>query len=178
MRETYSEVFSWKYPFSKGCQILIKSTAFSFSDNRQFSRACKGRKHHVSQPTFRPESVALKGIINGECRSHPFCLPSHLSSGFNYTRKLSGIKYLAADILQQLPLVDMLISDETSLFFYLLPAPSSHFPIRFLILILLLSTHAVLSSTFLACPGCWIKHSNYSEDDNLPLCIMALHQIA
>jgi len=45
-------------------------------------------------------SVALKSTTSKERRNHPFHLPSHLSSGLNYTEKLSGLKYIAADILQ------------------------------------------------------------------------------
>lgn len=137
----------------------IKSRPCFFSHKRQTLQSSEMKKTLCQRTLFFPDSVALKSIINGEYRNCSFRLHSHLSSEFNHTGKLSGIKYLAADILQQLPLVDPLISDGAYLFFFLISClPFLPFPVKVLILVLFLSTYTLLHLTLLARPAYWIKH--------------------
>lgn len=104
--------------FFKGVLFPVKTRPCFFLDKSQFLWCFKWRKQCVGQPfLFFLDLVALKSIINGEYKNCSFHLPSHLFSGFNYTGKLSGIKHLAADILQELPPVDTLILVEASPFF-------------------------------------------------------------
>lgn len=86
--------------FFKGVLFPIKTRPCFFFDKSQFLWYFKWGKHCQPTLSFFSDLVALKSIINGEYRNCSFCLPSHLSSGFNYTGKLSGLKHLAADILQ------------------------------------------------------------------------------